>query len=325
MSFERIIPSRLRKSRNEKLHDLNNSPNFLPIKQLSRRVQLQKNFDNFNHSCNYLKNVIRIGTRSQIPSVIIALMEHVSSLLKLCDTWSTMINDPEKLLLQYRRDVLVNLTELVKILDFFEETGENNTQATHILYKVFMSIERLKNTLFESLPPEFDNDPDSSSSAASTPGSPPSSPKFSSNRNSQFTKCKSNPLSALHNLQDLEHSPIVRRRLQTPAHSNSMVVTHARNTLTHQPVSSSFSSINIRNSSSIPNISNGGRNTSNYKSYVFPLSNSSLTHSSSLGSELEFNESAVSTPIKKLTGPNSLQYKKRFQAMKYDPIENRSV
>ena len=135
MSFDRIIPSRLRKSKNEKLHDLNHSPIFLPIKQLSRRVQLQKNFDNFNHSCNYLKNVIRIGTRSQIPSVIIALMEHVSSLLKLCDTWSTMITDPEHLLLQYRRDVLVNLTELVKILDFFEETGENNTQATHILYK----------------------------------------------------------------------------------------------------------------------------------------------------------------------------------------------
>ena len=135
MSLDKIIPSLLRKSRNEKFHDVHNAPIFLPIKQISRRVQLQKNFDNFNHSCNYLKNVIRIGTRSQIPSVIIALMEHVSSLLKLCNTWSTLINDPENLLVQYCKDVLVNLTELVKILDYFEETGENNSQATHILYK----------------------------------------------------------------------------------------------------------------------------------------------------------------------------------------------
>ena len=140
MSFDRIIPSRLRKSKNEKLHEINHPPNFQPIKPLTRRVQLQKNFDNFNHSCNYLKNVIRIGTRSQIPSVIIALMEHVSSLLKLCDFWSTLITDPEKLLLQYHRDVLVNLTELVKILDFFEETGENNSQATHILYKASLTL-----------------------------------------------------------------------------------------------------------------------------------------------------------------------------------------
>ena len=69
---------------------------------------------------------------------------------------------------------------------------------------------------------------------------------------SQFTKCKSNPTSTLQCIQDLDHSPIVRRRLQTPAHSNSMFVTHARNTLTHQPMSSSFSSINIRSSNSIP-------------------------------------------------------------------------
>ena len=136
MSLDRIIPTLLRKSRNEKYHDVHHPPIFLPIKQISRRVQLQKNFDNFNHSCNYLKNVIRIGTRSQIPSVIIALMEHVSNLLKLCNTWLTLINDPESLLEEFRKDVLINLTELVTILDYFEETGQNNTQATHILYKV---------------------------------------------------------------------------------------------------------------------------------------------------------------------------------------------
>ena len=45
-----------------------------------------------------------------------------------------------------------------------------------------MSIERLKNTLFESLPPEGDNDPDCSSSVTSAPSSPPTSPKFSTNR-----------------------------------------------------------------------------------------------------------------------------------------------
>ncbi|KAI6647617.1 Rap guanine nucleotide exchange factor 1-like isoform X7 [Oopsacas minuta] len=334
MTFDRIIPNRLRKSRNEKLHDLNNPPVFLPIKQLSRRVQLQKNFDNFNHSCNYLKNVIRIGTRSQIPCVIIALMEHVSSLLKLCDTWSSMINDPENLLSQYRRDVLVNLTELVKILDFFEETGENNSQATHILYKVFMSIERLKNTLFESLPPEDDNDQDSCSSAASTPGSPPLSPKLGTNsRIATFTKAKSIPTSITHHITELEHSPMVRRRLQTPVQTHStksMIITHSRNHLSNQPMSGSFSSINIRSSSSIPNIANGGHNQrnhlqvpANYKTLVLPLPNS-LTHSSSLGSELEYNGNTTPTPMKKLSAPNSLQYKKRFQAMKYDPFQNRT-
>ena len=138
MSLDKMFPnisSRLRKRQNDKFMEAN--PNlFLPIKQLSRRVQLQKNFDNFNHSCNYLKNVIRIGTRSQIPSVIIALMEHVSNLLKLCSTWSNLIKDPENQVEQYRSDVLINLTELVRTLDYFEETGENNSQATHVLYKV---------------------------------------------------------------------------------------------------------------------------------------------------------------------------------------------
>ena len=44
-----------------------------------------------------------------------------------------------------------------------------------------MSIERLKNTLFESLPPDDDCDTDNNNSTVSTTGSPPLSPKLGNN------------------------------------------------------------------------------------------------------------------------------------------------